>query len=343
LAIKDTLRHAGKHCGVMATSNDNARQRCEQGFRAIGLGMDAGLLIRSLRDALAAVGRDRPLRASLTPVEPPPAPLRQPPASMRPDRSEVMNVVGSGPRVELERGVTLDCLVGAHNGARGLTTGQVTFAPEARLPYHTHPFSESITLLRGRVLVEVEGRAYELEPLDNVVVPRGVAHAVRNLSSREPAVLHVALASHQPTRTLVEPVFAKTGRPGAERVNRFRTAPRSAAGPNTEFVDCFNEELLPGLEMSGGHALFHPGGRLPAHLHDFDESICIIEGTAVCIVEGRRFSLADGATALVPRGRVHYFINETKETMSMLWVYAGPRPERIVVDERCATEEGRPW
>jgi hypothetical protein len=27
----------------------------------------------------------------------------------------------------------------------------------------------------------------------------------------------------------------------------------------------------------------------------------------------------------------------------MLWVYAGPRPERIVVDERCATVEGNPW
>jgi hypothetical protein len=29
--------------------------------------------------------------------------------------------------------------------------------------------------------------------------------------------------------------------------------------------------------------------------------------------------------------------------MEMLWVYAGPKPERIVVDERCATPEGNPW
>jgi hypothetical protein len=27
----------------------------------------------------------------------------------------------------------------------------------------------------------------------------------------------------------------------------------------------------------------------------------------------------------------------------MLWVYAGPRPERIVVEESCATPEGDPW
>ena len=50
------------------------------------------------------------------------------------------------------------------------------------------------------------------------------------------------------------------------------------AGPNTEFVDFFNADLLPGLEMSGGYGLFYPQGRLPAHVHDFDESICIISG-----------------------------------------------------------------
>jgi quercetin dioxygenase-like cupin family protein len=134
-----------------------------------------------------------------------------------------------------------------------------------------------------------------------------------------------------------------TGRAGAERVNRFRTAPRGEAGPNTSFIDCFNADLMPGLEMSGGYGLFQPGGRLPAHVHDFDESICIIDGRATCIVEGRRYALSDGATAMVPRGRVHYFINESAAPMAMLWVYAGPLPLRIVVAEACATAEGNPW
>ena len=53
--------------------------------------------------------------------------------------------------------------------------------------------------------------------------------------------------------------------------------------------------------------------------------------------------MSDGATALQPRGRVHYFINETQDTMEMLWVYAGPMPERIIVQEQCATEAGDPW
>ncbi len=65
LTSKDVLRRAGKHCGVVATSNDNLQQRLQQGFRMIAVGIDTGLLVRSLREALNVVGRDRPMRASL--------------------------------------------------------------------------------------------------------------------------------------------------------------------------------------------------------------------------------------------------------------------------------------
>ena len=95
--------------------------------------------------------------------------------------------------------------------------------------------------------------------------------------------------------------------------------------------------------MSGGYARFMPGGRLPAHVHDFDESICIINGAASCLVEGRPYAMSQCATAMVPRGRVHYFINDSNAPMDMIWVYAGPMPERIVVHEACATAAGNPW
>ena len=162
--------------------------------------------------------------------------------------------------------------------------------------------------------------------------------------------VHIAMATDIPSRTLIERFFSKKAMPddsigvsGSERINRFATAKRGVAGPNTEFIDCFNEDLMPKLEMSGGYGLFEPGGRLPAHVHDFDESICIISGTATCVVEGRKYLMSDCSTALQPRGRVHYFINESNAPMEMIWVYAGPKPERIIVDERCATIEGNPW
>lgn len=67
LQMKETLRRAKKHCGLIATSHENQLQRLEQGFRLIGLGIDAGLLIRSLRGALAVVGRDQGMNAALDP------------------------------------------------------------------------------------------------------------------------------------------------------------------------------------------------------------------------------------------------------------------------------------
>ena len=277
-------------------------------------------------------------------------PLSRPPESMRPDRPEVMTPAGSGVMVDVAPSARLEMLVGSHNNARHLLTGFVTLAPSYWVPYHTHTFAESLTPLRGRLKVEVEGRHYVLDPLDNILIPRGIPHRPGNALDDGETVVHLALANDAPTRDLVEDTFTvqsmpadSTGVPGAERVTRFRTADRSAAGPGTSFIDYFNETLMPGIEVSGGYGLFQPGGRLPAHVHDFDESICIIEGEATCIVEGRHYTMSGGATALEPRGRVHYFINNSDRPMAMIWVYAGPRPERIVVDERCATVEGDPW
>jgi len=351
-AIKDTLRAHGKYCGIMATNNENLIERRQQGFRVLGVGFDSGLLLRSLHSALGVVGLDRRIRPTLVP-DPGPlpiTPLPRPPESLRPDRPEVLNEPGAKPIVELDPGVQLDTHVGGQNGARNLTTGLVAFKPGSRLPCHKHPVSETLTLLSGTAVVAVEGREYALGPLDNIVIPRELAHATRNPSSSERSVLHVAMASASPTRELVSTSFDRrempnesTGVAGKERVTRFGTAPRFEAGPGATGIDYFNQELMPGIEMSGGYGLFQPGGRLPAHFHNFDESICIIQGTAMCVVEGRRYQMANCCTALQPRGRVHYFINDTEKPMAMIWVYAGPVPERVMVDEYCATTDGNPW
>jgi 2-keto-3-deoxy-L-rhamnonate aldolase RhmA len=52
VAMKDAIRRAGKHVGIMATGPEDLQRRVQQGFRSIGLGMDAGLLIRGLRSML---------------------------------------------------------------------------------------------------------------------------------------------------------------------------------------------------------------------------------------------------------------------------------------------------
>ena len=64
----DVIRAAGKNCGVLASSNENLLARQEQGFRMLGLGMDAGLLLRALSDGLATVGVEARISATLAPA-----------------------------------------------------------------------------------------------------------------------------------------------------------------------------------------------------------------------------------------------------------------------------------
>lgn len=352
LQLKDTIRAAGKHCGLLTTSTDNLLARREQGFRMIGIGADTGLFLRALHDVLKTAGRDRRAATSLDPQDGQAVrdPLPVPPERMRPERMEVITTSGEGPVIEIQPGISFASMVGQFNGARNLTTGIVTLQPQAALDCHTHPCSESITVLEGEADITVEGRVYRLGPLDNIAIPRWLPHAAKNPGTTA-VRLHVALAMSVPERELVSRPFPRTDMPadstgvaGMERVTRFQSAKRTfGVGPGAEFIDFFNAELVPGIEMSGGYGRFEPGGRLPAHVHDFDESICIIGGTATCLVEGRTCAMSDCATAMVPRGRVHYFINESGAAMEMIWVYAGPMPERIVVDASCATEAGNPW
>lgn len=355
-SIKDAvgeIRKAGKNAGIVATGTENLKERMDQGFSMLAIGFDAGLLIREIRRNLTSLGCNRTLTTDLTPHlerewKAAGTVLDVPPDNFRPDRREIMNVIGDGKKIALEPGVSFECLVGAHNGARNLTTGIVDFQARGRLPYHRHTFAESVTVLEGALLMDVEGRRYRLGPLDNITIPAGTAHAAS--AGNVFCKAHIAMCTADPSRELVQEPLSMRGMPddasgliGPEHVVRFKTARKYEAGPNTQFVDYFNAGIIPGCPMSGGFGRFAHAGRLPAHIHDFDESITIVEGLATCNVEGRTYQMSDLATALQPRGRIHYFINLTHDPMAMIWVYAGPMPERIEMAESLTSQGSNPW
>jgi len=255
------------------------------------------------------------------------------------DRREVIQRLEGAKLTVLVPGVALLSLVGAHNGARNLFTGLLTLAPKASHPLYTRLFAEALVLMEGEAAVDVEDRRYRLGLLDAIAVPARLPRRVVNLSTNRSAVIHVAMASAAPDQSWVNGRFTPaeqppdaTGHTGAECLSRNNPAARFELAPRSLFQDLFSAEL--GAQgICGGYGVFEPGARLPCHRHEFDESITIVEGTATCIVEGRRYELSGNATALVPEGRCHYFINLTLEPMAMIWVYAGDRPDRIVMDE----------
>lgn len=341
LQLKEMMRAAGKHCGVMTTSIENLLQRREQGFRMLSVGADTGMLLRSLHQALQAVKRDRLPAPSLDPADGRAVsiPLPEPPADILPEHTEVISRQGSGQVLHVEPGVMLEALVGGFLSARGITTGVVTMQPEAVLSYHIHPCSESITVLEGEVEVSIEGRTYRLGPRDNIAIPRWLPHQARNPHPDRITRLHVALAMAVPERELVTRSFHPVnmpsdslGVPGWERVTRFGSAqPSTGLGPGVKSIDYFQAALMPGSEMSAGFIRLEPGSRLLDHLHNFDKSVCVMEGHVQSLVEGRVDTLTPYATAWIPRGRVHSFLNRSNQPVDLIWVCANPTPEAIFV------------
>lgn len=223
-------------------------------------------------------------------------------------------------------------------GANGFSTGTARFKPGAYLPYHTHGFSEAITIVEGTARVLVEGRAYLLHPQDCIHVPAGVAHRVENAGSDEEMLAHWAFATATPSRELVDDRFRLEdrgeGMPHSgdpENLIRYSADATYELSKNAFFLDLFARRYG-SVGICGGVGRFEPGASLPCHIHDFDESITITRGRAVCLVQGRRYVLSGCDTAFIPKGIPHRFLNLSDEDMSMIWVYAGSEPDRLIVD-----------
>lgn len=346
-SAKQSILQSGKFCGVLTRNMDDLKSRTNAGFRMLGLGSDAGFIIRGIKTMTTMPGKDISFKHTL---DAPSLTNKEAQATnfIKTERLESMCTPGEGTITELKPGIICEELTGNQNSAVNLFTAIVTFEKGYTvLPNHTHPHSESITLLKGMACVEVEDRRYYLQPMDNITIPKGYAHCVKNMSMEEPAVFHIAMPVNTPERALAKmpDTLYKSipddfnGHAGPERITRHASARRYASGPSTEFIDFFNEALMPGIGMSGGYALFHKDGRLPAHFHDFDESICIVQGEATCVVDGREYEMSNCQTALQPRGIVHYFKNKHEAPMAMIWVYAGPMPIRTEVSDALADKK----
>jgi quercetin dioxygenase-like cupin family protein len=247
--------------------------------------------------------------------------------------------VASAPRDELATGVSFRLLASKEVGSEGFSTALATFAPLASLPYHFHEYSEAVTVISGNAAISVEGRTYHLRPLDCIHIPGMVAHSSVNSSSGEELKVLNAFAHATPRRHLVVggtfssvDLGSDDPPPGAtEYIRRYAKADKYELAAGTSFYDLFAGRF--GAKgICGGYAEFAPGTSLPCHVHNFGESITIITGVARCEVMGNSHLLKGCDTAFVPKGRPHRFLNESTETMAMIWVYAGDEPTRTLVD-----------
>ncbi|WP_166802511.1 cupin domain-containing protein [Microvirga pakistanensis] len=94
-------------------------------------------------------------------------------------------------------------LVSRKVGSTSLLNGITSFEPGAAIPLHKHNCEESVMILEGRAIAEIDGVEHELGPLDTTWLPADVPHRFRNASDTQPMRIFWTYASVDATRTLI--------------------------------------------------------------------------------------------------------------------------------------------
>jgi quercetin dioxygenase-like cupin family protein len=95
-------------------------------------------------------------------------------------------------------------LVGRSIGATSFINGITTFEPGAAIPFHCHNCEESVMLLDGDAVAEIDGVEHPLQPGDMSFIPAGVRHRFRNLSETEDMRILWIYGSPDANRTNLE-------------------------------------------------------------------------------------------------------------------------------------------
>ena len=92
-----------------------------------------------------------------------------------------------------------------------------------------------------------------------------------------------------------------------------------------------------------GITIFEPGAAIQMHKHNCEESVLMLEGTAVAEINGVEYPVHAGDITFIPAGMPHRFRNtSTTERMRILWTYASVNATRTLIetgDTRSIDEE----
>lgn len=129
-------------------------------------------------------------------------------------------------------------LVTYARGATRFLNGITGFAPGAAIAHHTHNVAESVIVLSGEAIVDIDGTRTPLRARDTTLVPANVPHHFENASDTEPMRIFWTYASVDATRTVV----------GSGRSVRIDAEHRDATGPVTAVREVARIRVRPGRE-----------------------------------------------------------------------------------------------
>ncbi|KQU85647.1 cupin [Ensifer sp. Root31] len=113
-------------------------------------------------------------------------------------------------------GASTTPLVTKAMGASAFITGYTAFEGGAQIPFHFHNSEESVVLVEGNAIFDIDDQSIEIKPGDVTYIPTNVPHRFRNASAVEPMKILWIYGSVDATRTLVDsgetrPIAAEHG------------------------------------------------------------------------------------------------------------------------------------
>lgn len=87
-------------------------------------------------------------------------------------------------------------------GTTSFITGYTEFGAGVEIPFHSHNCQESVVLIEGNAILDIDGLEYELKPQDVTFIPPNVSHRFLNLSKTKPMKILWIYAAEDATRTL---------------------------------------------------------------------------------------------------------------------------------------------
>ncbi len=120
------------------------------------------------------------------------------------------------PHHERGGGVITVPLVTRALGGNGFISGYTLFAAGAEVPFHSHNCEESVVLMKGHAILDIDGEQYEMQPQDATYIPAGISHRFRNASNTEAMTILWIYADANATRTVTatgttHPIAAEHG------------------------------------------------------------------------------------------------------------------------------------
>jgi quercetin dioxygenase-like cupin family protein len=263
-------------------------------------------------------------------------------------------------------GLARQVLVGPAQGAVHTEVAAGALHPGGWIARHVHSFEETLYLLEGELLLEIDGHVHKLQPGDYALIPIATWHALANAGSGlvrwlslnspqrlapdagrrdtfyEAGALDISALNRRAARPpFGEPTLRWVGHydgtpPQAEALRLDDPARgRRPAGMDTALLAYSGISVKMLIDRAFGADLvtmftvdYEPGGAAQAHDHPFEESYVFLAGEIEAELDGTVYTLRAGDVVFAGVGSVHGFYNTGSERVRWLETQAPQPPVR---------------